>query len=85
MLAFLIVIYLLCLALTNSRLGKVLQAVRENEARLTFLGFKVSEFKLLIYAVSGMIAGLGGVLYARTQGSINSSAVGITLSTTVLV
>lgn len=84
-LAFLVGIYLLCLALTNSRLGKVLQAVRENEARLTFLGFKVSEFKLMIYAVSGMIAGLGGVLYARTQGSINSSAVGITLSTTVLV
>lgn len=84
-LAFLVLVYLICLLITHSRIGKVLQAIRENEARLTFFGYKPSAFKLLIYTVSGMIAGFAGVLYVRTQGSINSSSVGITLSTLVLV
>lgn len=84
-LAFLVLVYLICLWLVNSRLGKVLQAVRENESRLTFFGYQTSAFKLLIYMISGMMAGFAGVLYARTQGSINSSSAGITLSTLVLV
>lgn len=84
-LAFLIAVYVICLLIVNSRVGKVLQAVRENEARLTFFGYKPSAFKLLIYTISGMMAGLAGVLYVRTQGSINSTAVGINLATLVLV
>lgn len=84
-LAFLLAVYVICLLIVNSRVGRVLQAVRENESRLTFFGYKPSAFKLLIYTVSGMIAGLAGVLYVRTQGSINSTAVGINLATLVLV
>lgn len=84
-LAFLVAVYFICLMITHSRIGKVLQAVRENESRLTFFGYKPSAFKLLIYTISGMIAGLAGVLYVRTQGSINSTAVGINLATLVLV
>lgn len=84
-LAFLVLAYAVCLIVVNSRIGKVLQAVRENEARLTFFGYKPSAFKLLIYTISGMIAGLAGVLYVRTQGNINASAVGINLATLVLV
>ena len=82
---FMIAAYLICLLIVNSRLGKVLQAVRENEARLTFFGYKASWFKMLIYTISGMMAGFAGMLYVRTQGSINSSAVGIDLATLVLV
>ena len=84
-LLFLFLAYLCCLMIVNSRVGKVLQAVRENEARLTFFGFKPSAFKLLIYTISGMLAGLAGVLYVRVQGSINSTAVGINLATLVLI
>ena len=40
---------------------------------------------MLIYTISGMMAGFAGMLYVRTQGSINSSAVGIDLATLVLV
>lgn len=84
-LVFLILAYVICLSVINSRIGKILQAVRENEERLTFFGYKPSAFKLLIYTISGMIAGLAGVLYVRTQGNINSSSVGINLATLVLV
>lgn len=84
-LGFLILVYIICLFIVNSRVGKVLQAVRENEERLTFFGFRPSIFKLLIYTISGMMAGLSGVLYVRAQGSINSTAVGINLATLVLI
>lgn len=84
-LAFLVLAYGICLLIVHSRIGKILQAVRENEARLTFFGYKPSAFKMLIYTVSGMLAGLAGVLYVRTQGSVNSTAVGISLATMVLV
>lgn len=84
-LAALIAVYLICLLISRSRVGKVLQAIRENESRLTFFGYKPAAFKLLIYTISGMIAGFAGVLYVRVQGSINSASVGITLATLVFV
>lgn len=84
-LLFLILCYAICMLVVHSRMGKVLQAVRENEARLTFFGYKPSAFKMLIYTLSGVMAGLAGVLYVRTQGSVNSTAVGINLATLVLV
>ena len=84
-LAFLVAAYFLCLLLVNSRLGRVLLAVRDNEARLNFLGFKPSGFKMFVYFISGMLAGVAGILYVRTQGTINSTAVGINLATLVLV
>ncbi len=84
-LLFLLLCYGLCMLIVHSRVGKVLQAVQENESRLTFFGYKPSAFKMLIYTVSGMMAGLAGVLYVRTQGSVNSTAVGINLATLVLV
>lgn len=84
-LLFLVLAYVVCMLIVHSRVGKVLQAVRENESRLTFFGYKPSAFKMLIYTISGMLAGLAGVLYVRTQGSVNSTAVGINLATLVLV
>lgn len=84
-LAFAVGCYLLCLLITKSRVGKVLQAIRENENRLVFFGYKPAAFKMLIYTLSGAMAGLAGILYTRTQGSVNSTAVGINLATLVLV
>ena len=84
-LAFLVLSYLVCLLLMHSRTGKVLQSVRENEPRLTFLGYRPAVFKLFVFVVSGMMAGLAGVLYVRVQGSINYTSVGIGTSTLVLV
>ncbi|MDD4368872.1 MAG: hypothetical protein PHP39_08040 [Oscillospiraceae bacterium] len=84
-LAFLLGSYLLCLWLVNTRTGKVLQGIRENESRLTYLGYKPAAFKLFIFVLSGMMAGLAGMLFVRVQGSINHSSIGINLATLVLV
>lgn len=81
----LVLCYAVCMLIVHSRVGKVLQAIRENEERLKFFGYKPSAFKMLIYTLSGVMAGLAGVLYVRTQGSVNATAVGINLATLVLV
>ena len=59
----LIVVYMACRVLVHSRLGHVLVAVRDNESRLRFSGYKPYQFKMLVFAVGAMIAGLGGLLY----------------------
>jgi len=84
-LAILLAVYLFCVLLMHSRTGKVLKAIRENEGRLTFFGYKPAAFKLFIFVISGMMAGLSGVLFVRVQGSINYTAIGINLATLVLV
>ena len=56
--------YALCYWITRSRLGRVLIAIRDNESRLRFSGYKPHHFKVFVFALSAMIAGLGGMLYS---------------------
>jgi urea transport system permease protein len=84
-LAIAAVVYILCILLTGSRFGKTLCSIRENEMRLTFLGYRPAYFKIAIYTISGMIAGLAGVLYIPMNSFISPNEVGVTLSTVVLV
>lgn len=84
-LAICIVVYLLCLFLGRSRFGKILQSIRENEPRLAFLGYKPARYKIAVYTISGMLAGLAGMLYIPMNSFISPNDVGIALSTSVLI
>jgi urea transport system permease protein len=64
---------LLARAMTGSRFGKVLIAVRDAEARTRFLGYRPESYKLTVWIVSAMIAGIGGALYVPQVGIINPS------------
>jgi urea transport system permease protein len=57
--------------ITTSKLGKVLVAVRDAESRTRFLGYRVEGYKLFVFAVSAMLAGLAGALYVPQVGIIN--------------
>lgn len=83
--AFLLLIYIFCRWLMGSRFGKTLEGIRENEARLTFMGYNPTKFKIAAYVISGMIAGLAGALYIPMNNFISPSDIGVTLSTYVLV
>jgi urea transport system permease protein len=65
--------YLLCRAITTSRAGKVLVAVRDAESRTRFLGYRVEYYKLFVFVVSAMMAGVAGALYVPQVGIINPS------------
>ena len=63
--------YLLCRRVVTSRLGRVLVAVREAESRTRFLGYRVEHYKLFVFVLSAMLAGIAGALYVPQVGIIN--------------
>jgi len=58
---------------TNSPLGRVLQAIRENEQRTESLGFQVLHYKIAASVVAGVLAGIAGILYAISLRFVNTS------------
>ena len=67
----LIACYLIARALTQSRWGRILQAIRDAEGRVRFLGYDPVAFKLSAYVISAMMCALAGVLYVPQVGIIN--------------
>jgi branched-chain amino acid transport system permease protein len=66
--AFLAVAYVVCRTLVGSHFGKVLVAIRENEDRARFLGYRVQRYKMAVCLISALLAGLGGALYPGRSG-----------------
>jgi urea transport system permease protein len=71
--AVLALAYVLARAMVQSRFGKVLVAVRDAESRTRFLGYRPESYKLVVWVLSAVIAGVGGALYVPQVGIINPS------------
>jgi len=56
--------YLILRRITQSPFGMVLQSIRENEARTRAVGYPIERYKMVAVMLSGLFAGLAGVLYA---------------------
>ena len=56
--------YLILRRVTRSPFGMVLQSIRENEPRTRAIGYPVERYKIVSVMLSGLFAGLAGVLYA---------------------
>jgi branched-chain amino acid transport system permease protein len=56
--------YLVLRRITQSPFGMVLQSIRENEARTRAIGYPIERYKIVAVMLSGLFAGLAGVLYA---------------------
>ena len=69
--AFLGLQFLLARWLVTSRFGKMLVAVREAESRTRFLGYRPESYKLVVFVLSAVMAGIGGALYVPQVGIIN--------------
>jgi len=65
--------FLVCRAVVTSKLGKVLIAIRDAEARTRFLGYRVESYKLFVFTLSACMAGIAGALYVPQVGIINPS------------
>jgi len=63
--------YLLCRFVVTSKLGKVLVAIRDAESRTRFLGYRVERYKLAVFTLSAVLAGVAGALYVPQVGIIN--------------
>ncbi|MEO5366468.1 MAG: urea ABC transporter permease subunit UrtC, partial [Magnetococcus sp. WYHC-3] len=63
--------FVLARSLTTSKLGRVLLAIRDAESRTRFIGYRVEHYKLFVFVVSAMLAGVAGALYVPQVGIIN--------------
>lgn len=57
--------------ITGGKFGSVIRAIRDDEARVRFLGYPVETFKLTVFTLSAMICGVAGALYYPQAGIIN--------------
>jgi urea transport system permease protein len=63
--------FLLARYVVTSRFGKILIAVRDTESRTRFLGYRPESYKLFVFVLSAVMAGIGGALYVPQVGIIN--------------
>lgn len=55
----------------SGKMGSVVQGIRDNEARVRFLGYHVESYKLFIFTATAVVAGIAGALYYPQAGIIN--------------
>ncbi|MCG8417343.1 MAG: branched-chain amino acid ABC transporter permease [Proteobacteria bacterium] len=68
------------MALVYSPVGRVLIAIRENEARTRMLGYNTYKYKLLSMIISGAISGAAGAMYALLFSYVGSTFASIQYS-----
>jgi branched-chain amino acid transport system permease protein len=84
--AFLIPVALAAWALLElTPFGNAVQLIRQNEERAAFLGYDTHRVKLANYAVSALVAGVAGALWAVQNGFVSTDSIDLTLSTTVII
>ncbi|WP_373280276.1 urea ABC transporter permease subunit UrtC [Palleronia aestuarii] len=67
--------YLLFAWVVSGRMGSVLRAVRDDEARVRFLGYHVESFKLFAFTLTAIVTGIAGALYYPQAGIINPNEI----------
>src|SRR6056297_3425420 len=67
--------YLLAAWIVSGKFGSVLRGIRDDEARVRFLGYPVEIYKLFVFTVTAMIAGVAGALYYTQAGIITPNEI----------
>ena len=63
--------YLLVAWVVSGKFGSVIRGIRDNEARVRFLGYSVETYKLAVFTLTACISGIAGALYYPQAGIIN--------------
>ncbi len=72
-LVLMILVFVCLKRFTSSPVGKVLQAIRENESRTESLGYKILHYKVIASVIAGIIASIAGAFYVLTLRFVNTS------------
>lgn len=67
--------YLLCAWVVSGKFGSVIRGIRDDEARVRFLGYQVTHYKLFVFVLTAVIAGIAGALYYPQAGIINPAEI----------
>ena len=63
--------YILLAWVVSGKFGSVIRGIRDDEARVRFLGYSVEGYKLFVFVLTAVIAGIAGALYYPQAGIIN--------------
>ena len=63
--------YVLFAFVVSGKMGSVIRAIRDDEARVRFLGYAVEGYKLFVFVLTAVVAGVAGALYYPQAGIIN--------------
>jgi urea transport system permease protein len=77
--------FFLCKWIVNSRLGRVLIAIRDDESTLNFFGYKPHQYKIFAFCIAAALAGLAGMLYIPQMKIITPSNMEAVRSVLVVV
>ncbi|MEZ5676149.1 amino acid/amide ABC transporter membrane protein 2, HAAT family [Thalassovita litoralis] len=67
--------YVLAAWVVSGKFGSVIRGIRDDEQRVRFLGYSVEGYKLFIFVLTAMIAGVAGALYYPQAGIINPAEI----------
>lgn len=67
--------YLLIAGVVSGKFGSVIRGIRDDEARVRFLGYSVEGYKLFVFVLTAVIAGIAGALYYPQAGIINPAEI----------
>jgi branched-chain amino acid transport system permease protein len=71
--------------LSHAPIGTLWRALAQNERRLQLFGFDTNRLKSLVFGVSGLMAGMGGAIYAPQQGIVTPQIVGFGLAAELVI
>src|SRR3954454_2064856 len=80
---YLVVVIALCVLVAQLRrsvLGQQMLAIRANERAAAAAGINVAQVKIVAYAISSLIAGTAGWMYAYNFGSVSAARFGILIA-----
>jgi ABC-type branched-subunit amino acid transport system permease subunit len=83
--ALLLIVYGGLHLLLASHFGRVVVAVRENEARCELLGYDVRQVKLSIFTIGGGIAGLAGCLFANWGAFVSPTMFSLSMTSQIII
>ncbi|MGP1679771.1 MAG: branched-chain amino acid ABC transporter permease, partial [Burkholderiales bacterium] len=84
-LAFLVAVFLGVRVLARSQLGQVFHAIRENEGRLSSLGFNTRPYKVLAFALSAGVSAIAGSMVAFLNNNVSPELVHWQMSAEILL
>lgn len=81
----LLVVILIARYVLSGRIGQILKAIREDEARARYLGYDVENYKLFIFCLSAGVAGLAGMLFTVTAEFASPSLMATSFSISMVI
>ncbi|CAN7570754.1 ATP-binding cassette domain-containing protein [Rhizobium sp. LjRoot30] len=81
----LLVLAVLAFVFVRSDAGRLLVAIRDNEARVAYLGLSPARLKIALTAVLAGVAGLAGFLFANASGMVAPENTGFVFGTELVV